>query len=450
MFEYLKEVIKNAYKWLCAKYKKLTFNQIAGFLIGVSILVAVIYFWPIIAATSTSLATQAAASFTSSINAIGVFFAGLSDEAIQLVLSMAFFVAVLIFDPSLQQPNSINSTRKKPDTKSSWTKVKQTLGLTPMPKKTVSEMLKALEQKVGGYKTILKNLLISVFLNRKNNPNKGFVLYGPPGTGKTTIAEAIAELFSEAEVKIVCGPELLDKWLGNSEKNVRGLFTTAISNKKKLHIVVINEIDALFSKRTDPNGPGGVTHNSIVTQMLTMLDDPGLKNILIIGTTNHLNSLDPALLRPGRLGLPIYVPLPSEEDRFQILQKKFNQTVNNYPIDWKKCAEKTEGFSGADIDQLLLTAQNKALMAKMEGVGSDADLDLLADQDNALVECKITEEIVNEAVNQIQKDKLQGQLKPSPQDLNKGIPADMLLAWLSKLLPLPPEPLVPQAPRLNN
>jgi vesicle-fusing ATPase len=165
-------------------------------------------------------------------------------------------------------------------------------------------------------------------------PVRGLLLYGQPGTGKTLLARQIAKALRARAPKIVSAPELLDRWVGGSEKLVRGLFAEAEAElaacngdatRSALHVIVIDEIDAVFRRRSSGEDSGEATRASVVNQILAKLD--GIKeisNILLIGMTNRRELLDEALLRPGRLEVQIEVPLPDKEGRREILQIHFD------------------------------------------------------------------------------------------------------------------------------
>ncbi|CAB9515427.1 AAA ATPase forming ring-shaped complexes [Seminavis robusta] len=167
------------------------------------------------------------------------------------------------------------------------------------------------------------------------SPVRGLLLYGPPGTGKTLVAREIANVLQARPPKIVAAPELLSRWVGGSEKMVRELFEDAEgelaacngdATKSALHVIVIDEIDAVFRKRSSSSQDSGgeITRASAVNQILSKLDGvKQLGNILIIGMTNRKELLDPALLRPGRLEVQIKIPLPNKEGRREILKIHF-------------------------------------------------------------------------------------------------------------------------------
>ena len=155
---------------------------------------------------------------------------------------------------------------------------------------------------------------------------KGMLLYGPPGTGKTLIARQIGKMLNGKEPKVVNGPEVLSKYVGQAEENVRALFAEAEAEYREkgesseLHIIIFDEIDAICRTRGTVRD-GTATHDTIVNQLLTKIDGvDALNNILLIGMTNRRDMLDEAMLRPGRLEVQIEIGLPDEGGRGQILK----------------------------------------------------------------------------------------------------------------------------------
>lgn len=155
---------------------------------------------------------------------------------------------------------------------------------------------------------------------------KGLILYGPPGTGKTLMARQIAKMLHARDPKIINGPEILNKYVGQSEENIRALFRDAeLEYKSKgdnsqLHIIIFDELDAICRQRGARNDGVGVG-DSVVNQLLAKMDGvEQLNNILIIGMTNRLDMLDEALLRPGRFEVQLEIGLPTYEGRVQILK----------------------------------------------------------------------------------------------------------------------------------
>lgn len=200
---------------------------------------------------------------------------------------------------------------------------------------------------------------------------KGILLYGPPGTGKTLMARQIGNMLNAREPKIVNGPQILDKYVGESEANVRRLFADAEEEEKRLgpnsglHIIIFDEIDAICKARGSVGGNTGV-HDTVVNQLLAKIDGvEQLNNILVIGMTNRKDMIDEALMRPGRLEVQMEIGLPNEKGRFQILNihtarmKNFKKLSPD--VDIKELAALTKNFSGAEIEGLVRAAQSTAM-----------------------------------------------------------------------------------------
>nr|QQY02539.1 vesicle-fusing ATPase 2 [Cryptocotyle lingua] len=200
---------------------------------------------------------------------------------------------------------------------------------------------------------------------------RGMLLYGPPGTGKTLMARQIGKMLNAREPKIVNGPSILDKYVGESEANIRKLFADAEEEEKRmgphsaLHIIIFDEIDAICKTRGSTTGGAGV-HDTVVNQLLTKMDGvEQLNNILIIGMTNRLDMIDEALLRPGRFEMQLEISLPDEEGRLQILQihtAKMRQSGKvAKDVSLEELAAKTKNFSGAEIEGLCRAAAFTAM-----------------------------------------------------------------------------------------
>lgn len=200
---------------------------------------------------------------------------------------------------------------------------------------------------------------------------KGILLYGPPGTGKTLIARQIGKMLNAREPKIINGPEVLNKFVGQSEENVRKLFADAEKEYKEkgdesgLHIIIFDELDAVCKQRGSGAGGGTGVGDSVVNQLLSKLDGVDqLNNILMIGMTNRIDMIDDALLRPGRLELKVEISLPDEAGRVQILNIHTSKMRNNNllapDVDLLELGAKTKNFSGAEIAGLVKAATSFA------------------------------------------------------------------------------------------
>ncbi len=164
---------------------------------------------------------------------------------------------------------------------------------------------------------------------------------------KTALAREIAKALRARKPKVVAAPELLDRWVGGSEKLVRGLFSDAEqelnacggdATKSSLHVIVIDEIDAVFRKRTASEDSAATTRASAVNQILAKLDGVNsLNNVLLIGMTNRRDLLDTALLRPGRLEVQVEIPLPTKEGRREILQIHFEELRKRGRLSMSLC-----------------------------------------------------------------------------------------------------------------
>ena len=177
-------------------------------------------------------------------------------------------------------------------------------------------------------------------------PPKGILLYGPPGTGKTLLAKAVAKE-SEANFISVKGPELLSKWVGESEKAVRKVFEKA--RQTSPCVVFFDEIDSLAPHRSASTGDSNVTER-VVNQLLTELDGmQELNDVVVIAATNRPDMVDSALLRPGRFDRILLVPVPDKVTRKQIFEVHLKGMKIAKGVDVDALVEKTEGYAGADI-----------------------------------------------------------------------------------------------------
>jgi vesicle-fusing ATPase len=209
---------------------------------------------------------------------------------------------------------------------------------------------------------ILKNLGI--------NHVRGMMLYGLPGCGKTLIARQIGKILNCEEPKIVSGPSLISSYQGKSEENVRNLFADALADKhgKKLHLIILDEFDAISRKRGSVNDNG--LSDKLVNQFLSMIDGPeSLNNILLIAMTNRLELIDDALLRPGRFEVQIEVGLPDEKGRLDILKihtNKMNNAGYLQNVNLSEIAALTINYTGAELESVVKNAVSYCIAKNMD------------------------------------------------------------------------------------
>jgi transitional endoplasmic reticulum ATPase len=258
---------------------------------------------------------------------------------------------------------------------------------------------------IGGLKDVKEELVEAVewplvypevFQKLDTEPPRGILLFGPPGTGKTLLAKALANK-SEVNFISVKGPELLSKWVGESEKGVREIFRKA--RQAAPSIIFFDEIDALLPKRGTYMGSSHVTE-SVVSQILTELDGlEELTNVTVLGATNRPDMLDEALMRPGRLDRIIYVPPPDREGRKQIFEVYLRnaQALLSTDLSIDELADRTEGYVGADIEALVREAKLAAMrefIKAMEGKNE-------ADFANALPNVRVTRAHIDDAFSRV-------------------------------------------------
>jgi transitional endoplasmic reticulum ATPase len=220
---------------------------------------------------------------------------------------------------------------------------------------------------IGGLSSIKQELQEAVewplkyqraFTYTDATPPKGILLYGPPGTGKTLIAKAAANE-SEANFISIKGPELLSKWVGESEKGVREIFRKA--RQAAPCIIFFDEIDAIAPIRGGNVGDSHVTER-LISQLLTELDGLEiLTNVIVIAATNRPDIIDPALLRPGRFDRLLYVPPPDRDSRVQIIKIHTKKKPLAEDVSIEQLANHTDGYTGADIASLSSAAVMLAL-----------------------------------------------------------------------------------------
>lgn len=226
---------------------------------------------------------------------------------------------------------------------------------------------------VGGLEDVKRQLQEAVewpfkyeqlFKSAKIDMPRGILLHGPPGTGKTLIAKAIANEIN-ANFISVKGPALLSKWVGESEKALREIFKRA--RQVAPCIIFFDEIDALFPQR----GSGGQVSERMLSVLLTEMDGvEELQQVVVLAATNRVDMLDPALLRPGRFDLVIHMELPGEGDRVKILAVHLKDLPLGEDVDCTDLASQTEGFSGAELRDLIRRAALEAVRAHVQSAGN--------------------------------------------------------------------------------
>ena len=224
---------------------------------------------------------------------------------------------------------------------------------------------------IGGLENVKQELIEAVEMPIKQpekfkkmgiRPPKGILLYGPPGTGKTLLAKAVA---TESEMNFISikGPEVLSKWVGESEKAIREVFKKAKQSAPA--IVFLDEIDAIAPRRgayTD----SGVTER-IVNQLLTSMDGiENMEGVVVIASTNRPDIIDTALLRPGRFDRMIYIPVPDKEARLKILKVHTRNMPLGSDVNLEKLAERMENYVGADIENVCREAGMFAIRENSE------------------------------------------------------------------------------------
>ncbi len=231
---------------------------------------------------------------------------------------------------------------------------------------------------IGGLKEEVKKVreMIEIPLKRPElfeklgiAPPKGVLMHGPPGTGKTLLAKAVASE-SDAHFIAINGPEIMSKYVGGSEENLREYFEEAEENSPS--IIFIDELDAIAPKREETNGE---TERRTVAQLLTLMD--GLKSrgqVVVIGATNRPDSLDPALRRPGRFDREIEIGVPDSEERKEVLEIHTRNMPLAEDVDLDKIANTTHGFVGADLESLCKEAAMRVVRRILPEIQNDEEI----------------------------------------------------------------------------
>lgn len=228
---------------------------------------------------------------------------------------------------------------------------------------------------IGGLKDELKRVCEIIELPMKHpelfdrlgiTPPKGVLLHGPPGTGKTLIAKAVASE-SGANFFSIQGPEIMNKYYGQTEQNLRDRFKEAQENLPA--VIFIDEIDSIAPKRDDIRGE---VERRVVAQLLTLMDGLDERGrLIVIAATNRVNDIDPALRRPGRFDREIEIGVPDRNSRIEILQVHTRNMPMDEKVDLEELADMTHGFVGADMAALSREAAMKCLRRNLP----DIDLD---------------------------------------------------------------------------
>merc|ERR1712037_63558 len=246
-------------------------------------------------------------------------------------------------------------------------------------RETVVETPNVTWDDIGGLQAVKKELRELVqypvehpekFLKFGMQPSRGVLFYGPPGCGKTLLAKAIANE-CQANFISIKGPELLTMWFGESEANVRDVFDKARSAAPC--VLFFDELDSIAKSRGGTSGDAGGASDRVINQILTEMDGMGSKkNVFIIGATNRPDIIDPAVLRPGRLDQLIYIPLPDEGSRMNILKSCLRKSPLSPEVDLQHLAKHTPGYSGADLTEI---CQRSAKMAIRESIEREIEFE---------------------------------------------------------------------------
>merc|ERR1719229_1675970 len=286
---------------------------------------------------------------------------------------------------------------------------------------------------VGGLTNVKKELQELVqypvehpdkFLKFGMTPSKGVLFYGPPGCGKTLLAKAIANE-CQANFISIKGPELLTMWFGESEANVRDVFDKARSASPC--ILFFDELDAIARARGGSSGDAGGAGDRVMNQLLTEMDgiNPS-KEIFFIGATNRPDIIDPAIKRPGRLDTMIFIDLPDFPARVSILKAVLRKSPIDPAVDFEYIAEKSHGFSGADLanigkqaaqiairemvaEEVKKVREKEAARARAEQMGEEyvSDDEEAAGPENAMISQHMLELAMKETQRSVTQEQYQ-------------------------------------------
>jgi len=271
-------------------------------------------------------------------------FIDIEDEQIDAEILDAMSVAQEHFDDAMKSvsPSSLRETTVTvPDTK--WEDIG---GLEDTKKKLIEMVVYPIQYP-------------DIYAKFGQRPSRGALLWGPPGCGKTLLAKAIA---SECAANFISvkGPELLTMWFGESEANVRGVFDKARTASPC--VLFFDELDSIARSRGGSSGDAGGAGDRVMNQMLTEMDGVNpAKEIFFIGATNRPDIIDPAIKRPGRLDTMIFIDLPDFPARVSILKAVLRKSPVDPAVDFEYIAEKTHGYSGADLASIGKSAAQVAI-----------------------------------------------------------------------------------------
>ena len=244
-------------------------------------------------------------------------------------------------------------------------KINRSSNLTILDETASDKKVRITYEEVGGLQTVIKSMREVVELPLRHpelfsrlgvEPHSGVLLYGPPGCGKTLLAKVLATE-SEANMYSINGPEIMNKYYGETEARLREIFKEAKDNSPS--IIFIDEIDAIAPKREEVFGD---VEKRVVAQLLALMDgltDRG--NVVVLGATNRPDSVDPALRRPGRFDREIEISVPNIDGRIEILQIHTRGMPIGKDVDLKKLASELHGYTGADIKSLCRESALKAI-----------------------------------------------------------------------------------------